>query len=75
MANDDERNNLWHFSLASAVKVGDWLIVAANFAAERDSDKLSDTPAVLILGGFVFPVMEKKLKSGHWEPTPSRPLR
>lgn len=55
----DERNNLWHFSLASTVKVCDWLMVAANIGAERNSDKLSDTPAAFALGGLLFPVTER----------------
>lgn len=69
----DERNNLWHFSLASTVKICDWLTAVANIGAERNSDKLSDTPAAFILGGFVFPVTENLafdlgVKGGITEP-------
>lgn len=54
----DGRNDLWNFSLASTVKVCNWLTVVANIGVERNSDKLSDTPAAFALGGFVFPVTE-----------------
>ena len=69
----DERNNLWNVSLASTVKVCNWLTAVANIGAERNSDKLSDTPAAFIIGGFVFPVTENLtfdlgVKGGITEP-------
>jgi hypothetical protein len=55
----DENTNLWHVSLASELRLCQWLKAVANVGMERDTDKHSGAPPAFILGGFVFPVNAK----------------
>jgi hypothetical protein len=50
------RNDLWHASLASQVKVEKDLNLVANIGMERNPDKTSNTHPAFILGGFIYSV-------------------
>jgi len=52
----EEETDIWYFSLATEFEAFKWLKLVANVGAERNHDKLEDTPAAFILGGLVFPV-------------------
>lgn len=56
--NHDERNNIWHASLASEVEVVKDLKVVANIGVERNPDKESNTDPAFILGGLIYTVNE-----------------
>jgi long-subunit fatty acid transport protein len=50
----DERENLWHASLAAERKVHEDLRLVANLGTERNPEKTSDTDPVFILGGLIY---------------------
>jgi hypothetical protein len=54
----DERENIWHASLAGELKVIKDLKLVANIGAERNTDKASGTNPAYILGGFVYSIRE-----------------
>lgn len=54
----DEREDIWHASLAGEYKVMKNLKLVANIGAERNTDKLSDTDPAFILGGFIYSLRE-----------------
>jgi hypothetical protein len=54
----DEREDIWHASLAGEFKIMKKLKLVANIGAERNTDKLSDTNPAFILGGFVYSIRE-----------------
>ncbi len=56
--NIDEREDIWHASLAGEYKVMKNLKLVANIGAERNTDKLSDTDPAFILGGFIYSIRE-----------------
>lgn len=54
----DEREDIWHASLAGEYKIMKNLKLVANIGAERNTDKSSDTDPAFILGGFVYSIRE-----------------
>ena len=54
----DEREDIWHASLAGEYKVMKNLKLVANIGAERNTDKSSDTNPAFILGGFIYSMRE-----------------
>jgi len=54
----DEREDIWHASLAGEFKIMKKLKLVANIGAERNTDKLSDTNPAFILGGFIYSIRE-----------------
>ncbi|HSR35732.1 MAG TPA: transporter [Desulfurivibrionaceae bacterium] len=54
----DERENIWHASLASDVAVTDKLHLVANIGTERNPAKGEDTHPAFILGGLVYSLTE-----------------
>jgi len=54
----DERKDLYHVSLAAEWEAAEWVKIVGNVGAEANTDRTSDTPAVFILGGLIFPVTE-----------------
>jgi hypothetical protein len=54
----DEREDIWHASLAGEYKVMKNLKLVANIGAERNTDKSSDTNPAFILGGFICSMRE-----------------
>jgi hypothetical protein len=54
----DEREDIWHASLAGEYKVIKNLKLVANIGAERNTDKSSDTNPAYILGGFIYSIRE-----------------
>ncbi|HEX7535269.1 MAG TPA: transporter [Syntrophales bacterium] len=54
----DEREDIWHASLAGEYKVMKNLKLVANIGAERNTDKASDTNPAYILGGFIYSIRE-----------------
>ncbi len=54
----DEREDIWHASLAGEFKIMKKLKLVANIGAERNTDKSSDTNPAFILGGFVYSITE-----------------
>ncbi|MCL5023954.1 MAG: transporter [Nitrospirae bacterium] len=66
---EDERKDIWHASLASAVDVMKNLKLAVDTGVESNPDSLSSTPAAYILGGVIYSLRENLdiglgLKSG-----------
>jgi hypothetical protein len=69
----DEREDIWHVSLASEFGATQWLTLVANVGVEENSDRASDTPLAFIIGGAVFPITENVdldlgLKGGLTDP-------
>jgi hypothetical protein len=54
----DEREDIWHASLAGEFKIMKRLKLVANIGAERNTDKSSDTNPAFILGGFIYSIRE-----------------
>jgi Putative MetA-pathway of phenol degradation len=54
----DEREDIWHASLAGEYKVMKNLKLVADIGAERNTDKSSDTNPAFILGGFIYSIRE-----------------
>jgi hypothetical protein len=54
----DEREDIWHASLAGEFKIMKRLKLVANIGSERNTDKLSDTNPAFILGGFIYSIRE-----------------
>ncbi len=54
----DERNNIWHASLASEVEVIKNLKAVANIGVERNPDKTSNTHPAFLLGGLIYSITE-----------------
>lgn len=54
----DERNDIWHVSLAGETEVVKDLKVVANIGAERNPDKTSNTHPAFILGGLIYSITE-----------------
>jgi len=50
----DERENLWHASLAGEVALGEKLRLVANIGAERSPDKEASTHPAFLLGGLIY---------------------
>ena len=50
----DERQDLWHLSLAAELELNRSLKGVANIGWERNPDPASDSPAAFLLGGFVY---------------------
>jgi len=55
---DDNRNGIWHASLASEGEVAERLKAVANIGMEKNPDKTSDTHPAFILGGIIYSVTE-----------------
>lgn len=54
----DEREDIWHASLAGELKIMKKLKLVANIGAERNTDKSSDTNPAFILGGIIYSIRE-----------------
>lgn len=54
----DQREDIWHASLAGEIKIIKDLKLVANIGAERNTDKASGTNPAYILGGFVYSIRE-----------------
>lgn len=54
----EEREDIWHASLAGELKVMKALKLVANIGAERNTDKSSNTNPAFILGGFIYSIRE-----------------
>jgi hypothetical protein len=54
----DERKDMWHFSLASEVKLIKNLKVVANIGAERNPERVSHKHPAFILGGLIYSIVE-----------------
>jgi hypothetical protein len=54
----DEREDIWHASLAGEFKIMKKVKLVANIGAERNTDKSSDTNPAFILGGFIYSIRE-----------------
>ncbi len=54
----EQREDIWHASLAGEVKVMQNLKFVANIGAERNTDKASQTNPAFILGGFIYSLRE-----------------
>ncbi|MGZ6226220.1 MAG: transporter [Syntrophales bacterium] len=54
----DEREDIWHASLAGEFKITKKLKLVADIGAERNTDKSSDTNPAFILGGFIYSIRE-----------------
>jgi hypothetical protein len=54
----DEREDIWHASLAGEFKLMKNLKLVANIGAERNTDKSSDTNPAFLLGGFIYSIRE-----------------
>lgn len=54
----DERNDIWHASLAAEVEVVKSLKVVANVGFERDHDRASNQNPGFILGGLIYSISE-----------------
>ncbi|PIS38262.1 MAG: transporter [Nitrospirae bacterium CG_4_9_14_3_um_filter_53_35] len=52
----DERNDIWHTSLAAEVEVMKDLKVVGNIGIERNPDKTSNTHPAFILGGLIYSI-------------------
>ncbi len=54
----DERENLWHASIAAQVEAVKDLNVVANIGLERNTDRLVNTHPAFILGGIIYSLSE-----------------
>lgn len=54
----DQREDIWHASLAGEYKVIQNLKLVANIGAERNTDKASNTNPAYMLGGFIYSIRE-----------------
>lgn len=54
----DERENLWHASIAAQVEAVKDLNVVANIGIERNTDSLVNTHPAFILGGIIYSLSE-----------------
>ncbi len=55
---EDEREDIWHASLASEVEVARDLKLLVDIGVETNSDKSSDTHPAFILGGVIYSLSE-----------------
>jgi len=55
---DENRNGIWHMSLAGEVEVVKDLKAVANIGIERNPDKTSNTHPAFILGGLIYSISE-----------------
>lgn len=54
----DERNDIWHASLASTVEIIKNLQIVTNIGIETNPDKASNTHPAFILGGAIYSITE-----------------
>ena len=54
----DERENIWHASLATRYEAKENLVVVGDIGLETNPDKESDTPPAYLLGGIIYTVLE-----------------
>lgn len=54
----DEREDLWHASLAAEFVIGKGLKAVANIGAEENPDRASRTSPAFILGGLIYSLSE-----------------
>jgi Putative MetA-pathway of phenol degradation len=54
----DEREDIWHASLASEFKIMKNLRLVADLGVARNTDKSSDINPAFILGGFIYSIRE-----------------
>lgn len=54
----DERENIWHASVAATVEVAEGLQLAANTGIETNPDRGSNTHPVFIIGGIIYSISE-----------------
>jgi hypothetical protein len=54
----DEREDIWHASLAGEFKIMNKLKLVADIGAERNTEKSSDTNPAFILGGLIYSIRE-----------------
>ncbi len=54
----DERKDIWHFSIASEVKLIKDLRLVTNTGAERNPDRSSHKHPAFILGGLIYSITE-----------------
>jgi hypothetical protein len=50
----DEREDIWHVSIASELEVAPGLKAVANLGQERNPENLSDTHPLFFLGGLIY---------------------
>jgi len=55
---NDERNDIWHASLATTFEVIKNLKLVGDMGVESNPDRLSTTAAAYILGGFIYSPLE-----------------
>ena len=56
--NADEREDIWHASLAGEFEATEKLSVVANVGVETNPDRASDTPPAFALAGIIYSVAE-----------------
>ncbi|MEN6318958.1 MAG: transporter [Syntrophaceae bacterium] len=54
----EEREDIWHMSLAGEYKIIQNLKLVANIGSERNTDKSSNTNPAFLLGGFIYSIKE-----------------
>jgi hypothetical protein len=54
----NQRDDIWHTSLAGELKVVNDLKLVANIGAERNTEKSSHTNPAFLLGGFIYSIRE-----------------
>ena len=54
----DEREDIWHASLAGEFKIMKKFKLVANIGVERNTDRSSDTNPAFLLGGFIYSIRE-----------------
>lgn len=54
----DEKQDIWHVSLASEMEAAKDLKLVANIGAEKNPDKTSSTDPAFILGGVIYSLTE-----------------
>lgn len=54
----DEREDIWHASLAGEFKIMKNLKLVANIGSERNADKASDSNPAFLLGGFIYSIRQ-----------------
>ena len=54
----DERNDIWHASLAAEFEAKKDLKLVANIGVESNPDKTADTDPAFLLGGVIYSITE-----------------
>jgi hypothetical protein len=54
----EQREDIWHASLAGELKIIKDLKLVANIGAERNTEKSSNTNPAFLLGGFIYSIKE-----------------